>query len=400
MGLFSLFCLALICLATTSGCSPNREHVSDFRHTRLSPLYDESVCMIPKSRGTAVDLSKSSTDEPTTSRFFGKRYNAPYFQAVFSTSAVATGQFVGQLLGGRLFRIQHDYVPGKKVCPTFTDLPKAPDELQGVWDNQTSKIKNGSLSGLYFEYCQSDCDDHTVKNPTILIDDARDRWTLVHEMMHYNFDRERKRDPESIGELKLEHDAIAAKEAIYENYLRYLGLKDHGSLLSLENQASWLIRTFTYQTLVRGLFEEIATEGLLLDAYIKGDLVNVSPLAADNASLYMDYAAKLGATRFDEVVYNQSKMSFSLNSLARFIRSEAEEHGWPDLAASATDDQNFIKAFLSDANGFAIEAERNNLPSPTITATGEISNANNLSAIEDHLSRLPGVQLFERWKRH
>jgi len=399
MGLFNLFILTIFCLTASSGCTPHKEHVSSLRRARLSPLYDESACVVPKTRGKTADLSKASVEESETSRFFGKRYNASFLRAVLSTSAVATGQFVSHLLDGRVYRVQHDYVAGKKVCPTFTELPKAPDDLLGVWETQTAKVHDGALSGLYFEYClsASECDDRAVKNPTILIDDVRDRWTLVHEMMHYNFDRERKRDPESIGDSRLERDGAAAKEAIYENYLRYSELKDHDSLFSLETQASWLIRTFTYQTLVRGLFEEIATEGLLLDEYSKGDLENVSPLAAENAALYLNYAAKEGAARFDEVVYNQSRMSFSLNSLARFIRNEAEQYGWPDIASQAAEDQQFITAFLNKAGGFAAEARRN-FPAHDNVATGLIT-AGHSQPLQDHIHALPGVRIFERWKR-
>ncbi len=239
-----------------SGCSG--QPPGQPRLARLTPIYDESVCTIQKSQGRNVDLKAAAQDsrqDVVAAPFFNKRYNRHHLEAVFSTSAIATAKFASQLLNGRLYRVQREFVKGEKLCPMFTDLPEASTDLYAVWDEQVRKTQGGQsrLAGIYFQYCdpERDCDDRRLTLPTILIDDARDRWTLVHELMHFNFDRERKRDIMTMGDRALERHSALAKKELYAALNLYLKNQDRANLEIISERASWLVQNFAFQILIR-----------------------------------------------------------------------------------------------------------------------------------------------------
>jgi hypothetical protein len=387
-----------------SGRSPEKPRLA-----RLTPIYDEAVCTISKTQGRSADLEAASQDSRqnvVAAPFFRKRYSRRYFEAVFSTSAVSTAKFVNKLLGGHLYRVQRDFVKGEKLCPMFTELPIAPEYLYGIWEEQARKTQGGQsrLAALYFQYCDParDCDDHRLTLPTILIDDARDRWTLVHEMMHFNFDHERKHDIMSIGDNTLERNGNLAKKELYAALELYLKNEDRANLEVVENRASWLIQVFAFQILTRSIFEELATEGLLLEEYLNGKLEHVSPSAARNAIWYMSHSLKLGTERFDEIVYSTSYRTFSMKSMAAFVLGEAKAKNWPEIETKAMTDEKFIEQFLSDTTHLVDQTRlRYEMRTRGWTHTQDSSlafDSNPVRDLENHLSQMPGFQTYERWK--
>jgi len=295
---------------------------------------------------------------------------------------------------------------GEKLCPMFTELPLATAELYGIWEEQARKIQGGQarLAAIYFQLCDParDCDDRQLTLPTILIDDGRDRWTLVHEMMHFNFDRERKRDIVNIGDNALDRISRLAKRELYAALDVFLKNQDRASLTIVEDRASWLIQTFAVQILTRSIFEELATEGLLVEEYLNRKLEHVSPSAARNAIWYMSHSLKLGSERFDEIVYSTSHRTFGMKSLAAFVRSEARAKGWHEIEEKAMNDEKFIHQFLLETTRL-VEQTKLRYEMRTHGWNHALDSlfafdASVKRAIEDHLVQMPASQIFSRWK--
>lgn len=384
------------------------EHATVERHRpRYVPVYDESSCLVPKFQGAqALNFDAAAKNPIRLSPFFKKKFSPLMLEAVLGASSYSTGQYVNSLLGGRAFRIPRDEVPNQKVCPMFTDLPEAPDSLRNIWDAMAVDTGDpiARLAGLYFENCVRllSCDDHQVIAPTILIDEARDRWTLVHEMMHYNFDVERKRDMDLIGDVTLEAQGAAIKATTISEYQTYSANRDRETLESLAQHASWLTRVFYQETLLRSSLEEIAVEGTLLDEYIAGRLKNVADESARSSLWYMAYSLDRASQAYDETVFKAPSplMSHSLISLLGFISNEAGDHGWNDIATHANEDLEFIRSNLRKA-GEQIEdlrgryLHRGSTPLPIKAPNAELSAS---EAVASHLNHLPGSQIFDRLK--
>lgn len=394
--------LACTFIPLAGGCA--RDESPTRRREHVAPLYDPRICAVPRNRGGEAIFSQSNEERPAYAKFFGKSYNRAHLDAILTSSAISTAKFVSLILNGRLYRIQREFVNGERVCPMFIDLPEPPEELLMIWDRQVAGMPGTSsrLAGLYFEYCTPgrDCSDTAMVLPTILIDDGRDRWTLVHEVMHFNFDRERKKDANQIGDERLERDAIEAKRIVYENYSTYSATRDRSALSQLQNRLSWLIRVFVHQNLIRTTFEEVAVEGTLLNEYLAGKLKYVAPVSADNAVWYMKAAFTEGSGRYDLPVFSERnpEMPASLNALNDFVLLEARRHGWRELADQARRDRKFIVGFLEETQS-QIEALTRRYENTSVDfGDSEVSTGAHGPDEQFH-DHLPGAWIFERWKR-
>ncbi len=140
----------------------------------------------------------------------------------------------------------------------------------------------------------------------------------------------------------------------------------------------------------------------MLEEYLNGKLEHVSPNAARNALWYMSHTLKMGSERFDEIVYSTPLRTFSLRSMAAFIRSEARNRAWPEIESKAAADENFIRQFLFETTTLVDQTKlryelrtRGWSPAPTHSLDLEMELG---SAIDSHLAQIPATQTFERWK--
>lgn len=418
-GFKTLFKIASV-IAIASGLNACAYDVEDVRvrshRIRYEPIYDESRCHISKTQGD--DVIVSNTEKLVVSEFFGKRYNRSMLESVLTASAVATGRYVSEVLGGRVYRIPRDTMPGAVVCPMFTELPVAPDDLRELWDRFAGGgIGGWRLAGLYFEDCGRDgfaCDDRVMVRPTILIDEARDRWTLVHEMMHFNFSRERKLDPQMPPLSTLAMEAAASKKAVKDLFAAYRAEPKRELLSKLQAHSSWLLRQWFYHTMVHTVLEEIAVEGLLLDEFLAKRLRNVSPNSLEIALMYMERSFERMLTEYEAPVIREVGPStdISLRSLRTFIYNEATKHKWKEILSSVQADIAFFSRWELSIRK-SIDKRRGRVFAyfrefPFMRLSGEANSVVNqfqiipkTAAAEDHsphFEHTPEWQLFEAWK--
>ena len=405
-----IICLSSVLSLTLGACAPEAETSRGSpraRRVRYTPNYDEKSCAISKHDGGEAKLPLASL--VVRSEFFGKKFDQALLDGVLKASAVATGRYVSEVLGGRLFRIPYDWEPSQSVCPMFTELPVAPDEYRDLWDKYARVDLGWKLAGLYFEDCARSgfsCSDHGVVRPTILIDESRDRWTLVHEMMHFNFNRERKRDPGGPSETALAEGAYAAKEAVQSAFASYRARRDRSTLTLMQEQNSWLIRNWFHQTMIRSFLEEVAVEGTLLDEFLADRLQNVSATSAGYALQYMTKSISSMRSEYESAVFElDGGVKHSLESLRAFVATEASRRGWTDLEQRASADLDFFRYWESQGQKQIAErkerlSRRQAVPSDVQRAAALLFEAPVDEAHRDHVHGLPGWSDYRAWKIH
>lgn len=403
-------------------CAYDVEDVTVRRpRVRYQPIYDESLCVIPKNQGD--DTISPREAKLVVSDFFGKRYDRSMLENVLTASAVATGRYVSELLEGRLYRIPRDMVPDARVCPMFTDLPVAPDDLRDLWDRFAGgELRKGldgwRLAGLYFEDCGRDgypCDDRSMVRPTILIDEGRDRWTLIHEMMHFNFSRERKLDPQMPPLSVLAREAAATKNAAKELLIAYKAKGERDLLSKLQAHSSWLLREWFYHIMVHTVLEEIAVEGLLLDEYLAKRLQNVSPDSLNIALKYMERTYEHMLMEYNTasiIKEDDAGLGLSLHSLRVFIYEEARKRNYKEILSEVQSDIAFFSRWQRSIEKL-IERRRSRVRAyqrlhpflPFLNAMNPLKPqlrplALNTAGLElpAHYVHTPEWQLYQAWK--
>lgn len=391
-------------LLITTACSVEERSTAKRQRIRYEPRYDQSVCALSKyqgdnevSAGLSHEASQGSSQR-IVNAFFDKRYDRSMLESVLNLSAVATGKFVTEALGGRVFRVPRDTTPGEIVCPMFTELTEAPDDLRDLWERYAGTGMAGwRLAGLYFEDCGRQgfsCDDHQMVRPTILIDEARDRWTLVHEMMHFNFSRERKRNPHAPALSQLSLGAQSAKEMIKESIHHYLSSSDKSHLARVQAQYSWLLRQWFYHVMTHTVLEEVAIEATLFDEFLAGRFKNVSVSSLDVALMYMERSYKKLQAEYDSPVIQIPQIAggLSLRSLRSFLYAEAKKRQWRDIERAVESDVAFyarweagISNIISERRARAYEYQYFILANNTLLK----ERPQNLLAAADDLGRDP-----------
>lgn len=411
---------ALTIFGVLTSCAYDGEDVTvRSPRVRYQPTYNESLCVVPKNQGDNTIATRAK--KLVVSDFFGKRYDRSMLESVLTASAVATGQYVSELLEGRLYRIPRDTVPGAEVCPMFVELPVAPNELRDLWDRFSGgELRQGlggwRLAGLYFEDCGRDgypCDDRAMVRPTILIDEGRDRWTLVHEMMHFNFSRERKLDPHMPPLSVLAKGAADAKNAVKDLFIAYKANPDRALLSKLQAQTSWLLREWFYHIMVHTVLEEIAVEALLLDEFLAQRLQNVSPASLGVAVMYMERSYDRMLMEYNAPIIKgvDDSSGYSLRELRAFIYDEARKRGYKEILSEVQADIAFFSRWqksirkLIETRRRRVDAYQRTHPFlPFLSGvrhfTAQVKESPLITADEDlpHFKHMAEWQLYEAWK--
>ncbi len=301
-------------LALVSGCGrPDRTAATPPPPRRVPdpPDYNKAACQFqPDEGGQAHKLNHVQTSIVKEENF-GKPYDSADLEAVLGASAMETAFYVLDM-GIAVYRIPRQT---SNACPTYYVLdPLTQEGLWAKWNEASKGSNEGQLAGLYTDDCafSANCSEWQVVKPTILISEITDRWTLVHEMMHYNFDvfrrvagstaspAKRKADStlKSNQQLYVEFQALTARIAELKTAYKNQPIK--ADLNQLAQDVVSLTEIF-YAVAVRSEFEEMADEILLLEKFLDGSFKWVSKESAESAAWYIGYARKLGMSRFDEV---------------------------------------------------------------------------------------------------
>ncbi len=344
LALFSALFLVLFLSTLLSACTPGGGDVTP-PEIRRGSIEDLNRCIHRPNEGSDALMNLVGKSEVVDSGFFGKKMNKPDVVAISEASAEATIRYA-KAIGLNVFKTP--YKEGERICPTFATLDFAPPRLQAVWSMATADIGTGTttagtLLGIYFDYAclpgakvtagGRRCSNSSVAEPVILVTEATDKWTLVHEMMHHNFKKTNKErgialpDHQLLSELNKTADAIEIMKEKYttnesrENFEMLLGQMKSAVSLGLE-------------VVSRGKLEETAIEGLLIELWTTGQLRQVT--TTSSSVWYMGIGADAALEQIPDVT-----------QLVQLMRAEIEKHGWTEYTAQVDELEALPIAFAN-----------------------------------------------------
>ncbi len=303
--------LLCIYIAATSvalgGCAKDEPAPAARKYER--PPYDPNEFEIPPSTGDAAvfeNLGKARID----TSYFGKRYNRLDLEAILGASGFSAVEYL-QKRRLEMYRVPRP--PGKKRAPIyFVTLDPPPAVFEDIWVSISSGVgENSWLAGLYFDACplNASCSKSAVVRPVILFDEAGDKWTIVHEFMHYLFNVERKNEglEDHVQLEKSRRDEVAKANQALQTY-RANGAPEH--LLPLARAYESLVDV-TYKRTVQREFEEMAVEYLLLNDWKDKKLLHVLASSVANTVTYMQENRRVAMELLDalelQLVYVQTE---------------------------------------------------------------------------------------------
>lgn len=331
--------LLLPLIALLSACGETNNGDGAIRHVTQFD-YDPALCTTLKpDTGGAADFGDITQSRPVTSDFFGKRYNRALLEGVLSASDLDTESYVSQM-GVQLFKIP--YLGTDNTCLFHHSLSEAPADFREVWDEAAGGDHGGGhLDGLFVSYL----DNTGQAGEAIMVRETSSRWTLVHEMTHANFHRQRVADGTLEG-LEL-RDAVTKSADDYEqaftNY-KYGGHRsqDLAALVTAADSRAKLL----YQALVQGPLEEIADESLLLEEWSAGRLQYVSNDSAVNASWYIHYS-------HTQALQQLNDYQTTVQEAADYVKANP-----PDASVAESNDFQKIYDYIAAANAAAEVADQ------------------------------------------
>lgn len=236
-------------------------------------------CEIRPEVGENADLGLMQNQNIQVSHF-RKPYNRNWLEAVSRTSGPETIRVV-ESSGTQLFKT----ASADPFCRYFQSLKSAPTDLSKKWDEVTGdpSIKKSELLGLYMPI--SSAYASTVQQPAILINESTDRYTLVHEFMHHNFNSYDGARLSYTQEMIMDdmQKNIEALEASEKSYNQKKAAEDVQTMAKNLLQLAQLYD----QLMVRFMLEEVTIEVILGSDYEKGILKNVSKKSYVNGGFYI-----------------------------------------------------------------------------------------------------------------
>lgn len=276
--------------------------------------------------------------------YFSKAYDRADLEAVLLASGASTIEFV-QRLGIDLYRVPR---AKKEAAVYFTTLSLPPTVFDELWKGTSDGLGDtAQLEGLYFDACPLDdnCEARRVVRPTILVNEAGDRWTLVHEMMHYEFNTQRKTDG-SADLTTYENLRKQSTNHVVDLLKTYKDNPNREVLMAAARELDNLSH-ITYGRLTVKEFEEMTDENLLLDEWALGRLPYVPSRAAANAVWYMNYGRTEGL-----------KLLAPVESTLSSMLDVAQQSGYTDIVDQVRETQSYIADIRSYSREMVKRAER------------------------------------------
>ncbi len=228
---------------------------------------------------------------------FGLVYNIDFLKKIFKSSAESTLNFAHSL-GIKTLRVEKS----QSNCQMFYFLDEAQEELLDIWKRYTKVEQKGQRTfvpnGLYFSMSQSNLS--LPVDPVVFLKSDANRWTLVHELMHYNFHRT-ELQVYGFSEIKTREDNyFLAKEILDRNFQNYVKHRDLEYLkILLDSIVSVMDSLDKYLFMSRTQVDEISIEYILIKSYLKGQLTYVPNNLLDSYSYIVGNAKGI----FEQFIY-------------------------------------------------------------------------------------------------
>lgn len=232
-------------------------------------------------------------------------------------------------------------------CEMFAEFAPAPESLMTYW-SQVNKDTGNYLLGLFLpEKKVKTITQDSIKKASLLVRTDTDKWTLVHEYMHFLFDQQRLKEGVSTESVLGQLDAAAQT--------LQLKIKDEldseGSFKSNADKKSYALAYVDYlKSTLRYLksfaLEEVTIEGHLSEKYENGQFSQVTKYARYGAAGYL-------SSKYESY---KNKVSFLKTGMYKDPDSGKSEHIYvgsdellTELSSSNDPEMLMIKNELSKA---------------------------------------------------
>ncbi|OQW51941.1 MAG: hypothetical protein A4S09_09755 [Proteobacteria bacterium SG_bin7] len=229
-----------------------------------------------------------SIPEEVSTSYFDKRFESNHLRAIFSASGSQTIDYIQRVGSLRVWRANEN--AGK--CQFFESLAVAPEKFKAIWSEASGGVGGkGVLLGLYLPK-----DHHKIpgNQPTIILRDDTDRWTVVHEFMHHLFEIYREKNGQAQAAMltnyikTFEKMQKLAPEVNSDSFASYAREKQKKLL---EDILAALTSFYDYKNffITQGPLEEMAIETLIMSSY---DMFNYLPRAFKSSAAYIVQSSK------------------------------------------------------------------------------------------------------------
>lgn len=283
--------LAVTLLASLTACSGGDNKKSALRDQAAGGQGNSTKtgCVYDFEDGATLSSTLPARDIRVT--FFGKKLDLSRLKAVGAASARSTYEFM-KADGVDAYHTRRDK---EEACLLFTRIPEATGGIRSAWNEVN---KEGGLLGLFLPVNRVRDTGFASSRPVIMLRADTDRYTLVHEYMHFVFNALREAEGKSDAEL------IARFERQMANYKRLgEGLRNESKADLSAFIDAYLDLGHTIVEVADGFpLEEMTIESVLNMANARGELSHVSQRNRGNSAAYILTSAVTAVRYFDDYV--------------------------------------------------------------------------------------------------
>lgn len=301
-----------------------------------------SACSIPPTQGKASPAAAAPNVQ--VRKPFGKKFDENQLIPVLETSAAATISYVRNVQKINLVKVYAPMNASASYCPMFGTLPAASTQQAATWKSAGGGVGESSLRGLYL-FWDSSTKPYHFKDPTIILAEDGDRWTIVHEMMHHLYNLGR-RDGSYIPSSILNQTSQMASTEALNLWPQLVKEIDHAKFARfVKAMKSWYSSDLSQ--LKQGELEEVAIESLLIDLFAKRQFA-YTPDDRQSGYVYMLSSLNEAATLLDNHL-RAVKNSIDMAKLGQYPSEELEKQYTEmlEFRAEVADvlNQTFINTF-------------------------------------------------------
>lgn len=297
------------------------------------------------------------------SEYWDKTYNQPDLEAVLDASMISTAVYATRMKASIYGVPRPD--EDSNYCYSFAFLPEPSTDLMKIWNKASQSLGGGggTVQGLFRS---------PSSGPQIFILRGASRWTLVHELMHYNFDKTRAElGQPSIDDLL--NDVDASQRVFDKSMADFKDFPNRRDLDLASRAVSRMIRAI-YQLNVQVFLEEVTIESLLIEEFYKGRLKVVRKDSAESGVWYIGHSKKNAVSEFKDYLV-----------LAERVEKLATENIWTDIADEMKANRALVESIVTRIDELATRArQRLGLP-PEEETPSETTGLVAASVVPEHM---------------
>lgn len=270
--------IGLIIALGLTACAKPRAAVTEKTTVGLcSEEYKANSCAYKYDEGQKLTPLAQETDiEPI---YFNKKLNLSQLSPTFGSSAATVYPFI-KSQGLDVYSTK-----GGCGCDFFAKIPKAPVALMNHWNG----IDKENLLGLFLPIVQlQEILPGSAKTPVLMLRADTDKWTLIHEYMHFLFDQQRtKNEHLSSDDIFYTFNSAASIFGAQTKTALTTDIRIKATSLSSYAMAyvNFLNAFLDYTTAFT--LEEVTIESFLSEQYINGKLTQATSYARMGAAGYL-----------------------------------------------------------------------------------------------------------------